>query len=190
MEERYLIVGLGNPGKSYDDTRHNIGFRIVKALAEKHQIAFRPSLIRMKGSVGEGVIREKKAHLLLPLTFMNESGAAVRKGVDYYEVAHDRLIVVADDVDLPFGMLRLREKGSSGGHKGLKSVEAHLGTQEYARLKVGVGGRENGDLADFVLGKFTKEEQCALPEIIDRAVRALELWIAEGAEPAMQEANK
>lgn len=190
MEERYLIVGLGNPGKTYDDTRHNIGFKIVKALAEKHQITFRPSLIRMKGSVGEGTIKEKKAHLLLPLTFMNESGASVRKGVDYFEIPLDHLIVVADDVDLPFGSLRLRGKGSSGGHKGLKSVEAHLGTQEYTRLKVGVGGREKGDLADHVLEKFTKEEQSALPEIIDRAVMALELWIAEGAPPAMHEANK
>jgi len=190
MEERYLIVGLGNPGKTYDDTRHNIGFKVVKALAEKHKISFRSSLFRMKGSVGEGIVSEKKAQLLLPLTFMNESGRAVRKAVDYYQLPLGHLIVVVDDVDLPFGTLRLREKGSSGGHKGLKSIEAHLGTQDYTRLKVGVGGREKGDLADYVLGKFTKEEQSALSEIIDRAVMALELWIAEGAEPASQKVNK
>lgn len=182
MEERYLIVGLGNPGETYDDTRHNIGFKIVKALAEKHKITFRSSLFRMKGSMGEGIIQEKKVQLLLPMTFMNESGAAVRKGVNYYQLPLDHLIVVTDDVDLPFGTLRLKEKGSSGGHKGLKSVEAHLGTQDYARLKAGVGGREKGDLADYVLGKFTKEEQSALPEIVDRAVTALELWITERAQ--------
>ncbi len=181
-QESFLIVGLGNPGKTYDDTRHNIGFRIVKALAEKHKIAFRPSLIRMKGSIGEGTIREREVRLLLPLTFMNESGLSVRKGIDFYKIPLDHLIVVADDVDLPLGTLRLRERGSSGGHKGLKSIEAHLGTQEYARLKVGVGGRENGDLADYVLGKFTSEEQSALPEVIDRALEALELWLTEVGE--------
>lgn len=190
MEERFLIVGLGNPGKTYDDTRHNIGFRIVKALAEKYNISFRPSLIRMKGSIGEGTIREREVRLLLPLTFMNESGLSVRKGIDFYKIPLDRLIVVADEVDLPFGRLRLKVKGSSGGHKGLKSIEAHLGTQEFARLKVGVGGRSEGELAGHVLGKFTKEEQSALPEIIDRAVIALEMYIAEGAEPAMQQINK
>ncbi|MBS0628850.1 MAG: aminoacyl-tRNA hydrolase [Verrucomicrobia bacterium] len=190
MEDRFLIVGLGNPGQTYDDTRHNVGFRIVKALAQKHQISFRPSLIRMKGSVAEGTIKEKPTTLLLPLTFMNESGLAVRKGVDFYKLPLDRLIVVADDVDLPFGGMRLKTKGSSGGHKGLKSIEAHLGTQDYTRLKVGVGGREKGDLADYVLDKFTKEEQSALPEIIDRAVMVLELWVAEGAPAAMHEANK
>lgn len=190
MEEgRYLIVGLGNPGKIYDDTRHNIGFKIVKALAEKYGIALRPSLIRLKGSGGEGKILEKRVQLLMPLTYMNDSGASVRKGVDYYKISLDRLIVVADDVDLPFGTLRLREKGSSGGQKGLKSIEAHLGTQEYPRLRVGVGGRGEGELAGHVLGKFTDKEQSALPEIIDRAITALELWIAEGAEPAMQKVN-
>lgn len=188
-EERYLIVGLGNPGKIYDDTRHNIGFKIVKALAEKYSIPIRPALIRLKGSSGEGRIGEKKVHLLMPLTFMNESGLSVRKGIDYYKIPHDHLMVVADDVDLPFGALRIRAKGSSGGHKGLKSIEAHLGTDNYARLKVGVGGRGEGELAGHVLGKFTEKEQNDLPEIIDRAITALELWIADGAEPAMQKVN-
>lgn len=189
-KECCLIVGLGNPGKLYDDTRHNIGFKIVKTLGLKHNIALRPSLIRAKGSVGEGEIGGKKAQLLLPLTYMNESGTAVRKGIDYYKIPIDRLIVVTDDVDLPFGSIRMRVKGSCGGHNGLKSIEAHLGTQEFTRLKVGVGGRDAGALADYVLGRFTKEEQEALPEIVDKAVNALELWIAEGAEKAMQEANK
>jgi len=178
-EERYLIVGLGNPGKAYDDTRHNIGFRIVKALAAKYGISFRPSLIRSKGSVGEGKIRDKSVLLLLPLTYMNESGLAVRKSVDYYKFPIDHVIAVADEVDLSFGTIRLRPKGSSGGHKGLKSIEAHLGTQEYARLRVGVGGREEGYLVDHVLGKFTSEEQSVLPEVVDRAVEALELWLSD-----------
>jgi PTH1 family peptidyl-tRNA hydrolase len=188
-EERYLIVGLGNPGKTYDDTRHNIGFRIVKTLAAKYGISFRPSLIRAKGSIGEGKIRDKNARLLLPLTYMNESGSAVKKSVDYYKIPIDHLIVVADDVDLPLGKTRLKTKGSCGGHNGLRSIESYLGTQEYARLKVGVGGRNESELVDHVLGKFTGEEQDALPEIIDRAVKAIELWLAEGVETAMQEFN-
>lgn len=191
MEKKsYLIVGLGNPGKDYDNTRHNVGFQIVKALASKYCISFRPSLIRVKGSIGEGEIKDRKARLLLPLTYMNESGLAVRKGIDYYKIPFDQLIVVTDDVDLPFGSLRIRVKGSCGGHNGLRSVEAHLGTQEYTRLRVGVGGRRGSELADYVLGRFTSEEQRALPEIVDRAINALELWISDGVELAMQEANK
>ncbi len=190
MEERYLIAGLGNPGKTYDDTRHNIGFRVVKALAEKMGTSFRPSLVRTKGSVAEGRICEKKAHLLLPLTYMNESGAAVRKCVDYFKIPVDQLIIVTDDVDLSFGGIRIRAKGGSGGHNGLKSIEAHLGVQEYARMRIGVGGRQKGELSDYVLGRFTAEEQKVLPEIVEKAVEALEIWISEGVEAAMRKANR
>lgn len=187
--ERFLIIGLGNPGRTYDDTRHNIGFQIVKALAAKYGITFRPSLVRAKGSLGEGKIQEKKTLLLLPLTYMNESGQSVRKCTSYYKVPTSNLIVVTDDVALAFGQMRLRAKGGSGGHNGLKSIEAHLGTQEYNRLRIGVGDRERGDLADYVLGRFTQVEQKNLPEIIDRAMEALEVWLKDGIEAAMQKAN-
>ncbi|NGX37021.1 MAG: Peptidyl-tRNA hydrolase [Chlamydiae bacterium] len=186
----YLIVGLGNPGKTYDDTRHNVGFRVIKALAAKLGITFRPSLVRAKGSLSEGNIRDKKAYLLLPLTYMNESGIAVRKCADYYKIPIERVIVVTDDVALPFGQLRLRAQGSCGGHNGLRSIEAHLGTQEYSRLRIGVSNREEGDLADYVLSKFSQEEQRALPDVVASAIEALELWLTEGNEAAMQKTNK
>ena len=189
LEERFLIVGLGNPGKKYDDTRHNIGFRVVKALAAKYGITPRPSLIRAKGNFGKGTIRDKMAYLLLPMTFMNESGLAVRKCMDYYKIPLSQLLVITDDVAIPFGSLRLRVKGSCGGHKGLKSVETHLGTSEYARLRLGVGDREQGDLADYVLDRFSQEEQAQLPEMNDRAIHGIELWLESGAEAAMQEVN-
>ncbi len=189
-EERHLIVGLGNPGKTYANTRHNIGFRIIASFAQRYGITFRPSLVRAKGSLGEGRAKEKKVLLLMPLTYMNESGLAVRRCSAYYKVPAAATVVVADDVALPFGQLRFRTKGSSGGHNGLKSVEAHLGTQEYPRLRVGVGNREDTELADYVLGEFTGEEQRLLSDIVERSVHALELWLTEGAETAMQEANK
>jgi len=190
MEERYLIVGLGNPGKNYEDTRHNIGFRIVKAFANKLGTSFRSALLRAKGSIGEGNIQDKKALLLLPLTYMNESGAAVKKCVHYYKIPIDHLIVVTDDVDLPFSSIRLRSKGGCGGHKGLKSIEAHLGTQEYNRMRIGVGRQIQGELADYVLSRFTTREEDVIPDVIERAVQALKLWILEGIETAMQKVNR
>ncbi|NGX59986.1 MAG: Peptidyl-tRNA hydrolase [Chlamydiae bacterium] len=188
-EKRFLIVGLGNPGKTYENTRHNIGFRIVKALAAKWGITLRPSLIRAKGGFGKKTIQDKEAHLLLPLTYMNESGLAVRKCLNYYKIPLDQLMVVTDDVAIPLGTLRLRIKGSCGGHKGLSSVEKHLGTTEYARLRVGVGDRSVGELADYVLGRFSLEEQTQLPAIVDQAIHGIELWLEKGAETAMQEVN-
>lgn len=188
MQKRYLIVGLGNPGKSYEKTRHNIGFQIVKAFAKKHSITFRASLSQVKGSLGMGVFGEKKIFLLLPLTYMNQSGQSVRQCLDYYKI--DDLIVITDDIALVLGRIRMRLKGSSGGHNGLKDVEAKLKTQEYKRLRVGVGDRNSGDLADYVLGRFTEEEQKQLPEIITRCVCVLETWLLEGEEVAMLRANR
>lgn len=190
MEDRFLIIGLGNPGKTYERTRHNIGFRVVKALAAQYGILFRPSLVRAKGSVGEGKIKEAKALLLLPLTYMNESGLSVRKCMDYYKIQKDHLIVVTDDVALPFGQLRIREKGRSGGHNGLKSIQAHLGTDEYVRMRFGVGDRLHGELSDYVLGTFNSEEEQELPQIVERATHFIEMWLLEGVEAAMQEANR
>lgn len=188
-EENYLIVGLGNPGKTYEGTRHNIGFRIVKALAAKYGLVFRPSLIRAKGSVAEGAIRNKETLLLLPLTYMNDSGLSVRKALDYYKVGSSHLIVVADDVALPIGKIRFRGKGSCGGHNGLRSVEAHLGTIEYPRLRIGVGEQGQEELADYVLSRFTPQEENELVDVVDRAIHGIEVWLENGAEIAMQEVN-
>jgi PTH1 family peptidyl-tRNA hydrolase len=188
-EERFLIVGLGNPGAKYDDTRHNIGFRVLKALAAKYSITFRPSLIRAKGSLGKGTIREKMTHLLMPLTYMNESGASVQKCMKYYKIPTSQMLVVTDDVAIPFGTLRLREKGSCGGHNGLRSIESHLGTTEYNRLRFGVGDREKGDLADYVLGNFSREEQVELPGFIDQAISGIEEFLESGMLAAMNKMN-
>ena len=189
MKSSILIVGLGNPGSRYEYTRHNIGFRIVKALAAKHQILLKSALVKTKGSLGEGEIKDCKVQLLLPLTYMNESGAAVKKCLDYYKIPLDQLIVIADDSDLPFGAIRLRPQGGTGGHNGLKSIEAHLGTQAYARMRIGIGSSK-GELTEYVLRNFSDEEEAALPQIVDRAIQGLETWILEGIEAAMQKTNR
>ena len=187
MQSRYLIVGLGNPGQSYENTRHNIGFRILKTFAAKYGISFRPSIMRAKGNLAQGEILGKKVFLLLPLTYMNESGLSVRKCIDYYKIdrAASHLIVVSDDIALPFGCLRFRQKGSSGGHRGLESIQAHLQTSQYARLRIGVGDRERGELADYVLGEFSREEERELPNVVDNSIGILETWLEEGIESAM-----
>lgn len=188
-EESFLIIGLGNPGKKYEKTRHNIGFRIVKALAAKYAFSFRPSLIRAKGNVAKGVIQEKTTYLLLPLTYMNDSGLSVRKACDYYKISYDHIVVVTDDVALPIGKIRFRSKGSCGGHNGLRSIESHLGTAEYPRLRIGVGGQGQEELATYVLDLFTQEEENQLIDVVDRAIHGIEVWLENGAEIAMQEVN-
>jgi peptidyl-tRNA hydrolase, PTH1 family len=172
----HLIVGLGNPGSAYEDTRHNIGFRVVGAYAEKYQLVVR-SVATVTGELARGQVHGKKAILLWPMTYMNSSGRAVRMCADYFEVPSKQILVVCDDVALPFGTLRMRENGSSGGHNGLKSIEAYLGTTDYPRLKVGIGDRQQGELADYVLGKFLKEEQMALPKIVEDAIAMIDRWL-------------
>lgn len=139
--------------------------------------------------MARGVIGGKRVLLLLPLTYMNESGLSVRLCADYFKISHDHLIVVVDDVALPFGKLRLRTTGSSGGHNGLKSIEAHLESQNYTRLRIGVGEDLERELADYVLAKFTEEEKGALNEIMDKAVTIIEIWLALGPDVAMKSAN-
>lgn len=188
-DEIFLIVGLGNPGKAYEDTRHNAGFKAVKQLAEKAGCVFKPDLELAKGQIAHGMIGGKRALLLLPMTYMNNSGYSVRLCADYFKIPHHHLIVVVDDVALPFGKLRLRTEGSSGGHNGLKSIESHLQTQNYPRLRIGVGHDPQSQLADYVLGKFTEEEKNALNETLKKAVSVIEIWLALGPEEAMKLAN-
>ena len=188
QEENYLIVGLGNPGEAYKKTRHNVGFNIVQSLAKKHSLSFKHAS-HLIGDVAQGQICGKKGLLLLPTTFMNSSGDAVRRCIDYFKIALDHMMVVCDDVALPIGTLRLRSKGSSGGHNGLKSIEAHVHTQFYARLKIGVSSPEQEELTDYVLGKFTQEESKKIQEMTEKAIEVLELWIAAGIAMAMKKAN-
>jgi PTH1 family peptidyl-tRNA hydrolase len=188
QEENYLIVGLGNPGEAYKKTRHNVGFNIVQSLAKKHSLSFKHAS-HLIGDVAQGQICGKKGLLLLPTTFMNSSGDAVRRCIDYFKIALDHMMVVCDDVALPIGTLRLRSKGSSGGHNGLKSIEAHVHTQYYARLKIGVSSPGQEELTDYVLGKFTQEESKTIQEMTEKAIEVLELWIAAGIAMAMKKAN-
>lgn len=185
----YLIVGLGNPGSSYSATRHNVGFEIAKAFAFKRSWKFRGEA-SLKAELAQGMIEDKRVLVLLPMTFMNESGQAVRSALDYFKVPLENLLLVSDDVSLATGVLRMRFKGSSGGHNGLKSVEQHLGTVHYARLRVGVGEpKERQPLEDYVLGRFAEEESKVILESFPKAVDALELWITKGVAIAMQAVN-
>lgn len=187
MIGKALIVGLGNPGKSYQGTRHNVGFAIVEKLAEKHRLKFKKEL-KFKGSIAEGQIGSDPVVLLMPSTFMNLSGEAVALVMHYYQIDLSRLIVIVDDVALPLGQLRIRINSGTGGHNGLKSVEECLQTNRYPRLRMGVGDA-SGDLSDHVLGRFSKEEEKLLPGVLERAVQAVEIWLDKGLTSAMCFAN-
>jgi peptidyl-tRNA hydrolase len=183
-----LVFGLGNPGKEYERSRHNIGFQILDVLAGRYQITFSPHKYRsLAARIGVG---EERVLLVKPLTYMNLSGEAVAPIVRFYKVPLADCLVIYDDLDLPFGRLRLRPKGGSGGHKGLKSIIQHLGTDEFPRLRVGIG-RPPGrmDPADFVLSPFTPAEEEVMAIVREEAADAVNLWIREGMERAMNHVN-
>lgn len=184
-----VIVGLGNPGLSYANTRHNLGKLVVSAFAVSMNLSFKKDS-RNSIEDAKGLFNGVNVHLVLPTTYMNESGSAVRKYLNYYRLQVESLIVVNDDVALPFGSLRIREGGSSGGHNGLKSIEEHLGTQAYLRLRMGVGQPFPGqDLADYVLGHFTQEESVQLPKFLERGVEALQHLANHTVDLAMNLVN-
>lgn len=189
MVGKFLIVGLRNPGKTYEKTRHNIGFDAVSLLAAKHRLEFRKKTEWM-ASVAEGTIGQSDGLLMGPLTFMNHSGAAIAAVLRYWKIELSRLLVVVDDVAIPVGQLRMRVNSGSGGHNGLKSVEEHLQTNCFARLRIGVGCDDREDLASYVLGRFSAEEQELFPAILDRAVQAMEIWLELGINRAMDFANQ
>lgn len=188
----FLIIGLGNPGSGYEKTRHNVGFRVVKWFAKRHGIELRKAA-RISAEIGHGTIEGVSVGLVLPLTYMNSSGEAVKECVKAFKVPLKQVMIVVDDVAFPAGDLRLKEGGSSGGHNGLKSIEAHLGTSDYPRLRLGVGSpvsrTGSRDLADYVLGKFEKAEEELLPQVFDKAADVLDCWIREGIQSAMTKAN-
>lgn len=184
-----LIVGLGNPGKSYERTRHNIGFLAVEKLASKHGLAFKKQL-KFKGSLAEGQIGSDSVILLMPQTYMNLSGESVALVMHYFQIDLSRLLIVTDDVDLPLGQLRVKINSGPGGHNGLKSVEESLQTNRYPRLRIGVGDREEGELADHVLGRFSDEDERLIPGVLERVVQSIEIWLDKGITSAMNFANK
>lgn len=186
----YIIVGLGNPGRDYENTRHNIGFDVIDRLADQENIGVLEK--KHKAVIGKGVITGEKCILAKPQTFMNLSGESVRALLDYYKVDETTgLIVISDDVSLDVGQLRIRKKGSAGGHNGLKNIIANLGHDTFMRVKMGVGEKPRGwDLADYVLGHFPPREREVMEEAVDRAADAVRMMIAEDADAAMNEYNR
>ena len=185
-----LIVGLGNPGREYRETRHNVGFMVVDEIARRHNL----TLAMAPSQIPDAMIAKKfgldGTLVAKPLTFMNNSGDPVSALARYYDISIGDLLVVVDEVALPFGRLRARARGSAGGHNGLKSVIARLGTMEFARLRLGVGrGDPRRDLADHVLAKFEPEERPVLDEFITRAADAAEMFAADGIEKVMNAYN-
>ena len=185
----YIIVGLGNPTKEYDNTRHNIGFAAIDMLADKYGINV--TEVKHKALLGKGVINGNKVILVKPMTYMNLSGEAVRSVVDYYKVDEaEELIVIYDDISLDVGQLRVRKKGSAGGHNGIKNIIAHLGHDVFQRIKIGVGEKPKGyDLADYVLGHFSKEDLTTLKEGMDRVDGAVNLMLQGHIDEAMNRYN-
>ncbi len=186
----YIIVGLGNPTAQYEGTRHNVGFDVIDTIAEKYNIAL--DIKKHRAYCGKGVIAGQKVILVKPQTYMNLSGESVRSLVDYYKIdEEEELIVIYDDVSLDVGQLRIRKKGSAGGHNGIKNIIAHLGHSVFPRIKVGVGEKpKHYDLADYVLGHFTKEEAEVMAEGYEKASRAIELMVSGEIDAAMNEYNK
>ena len=190
MENVFLIVGLGNPGGEYADTRHNAGFRAAETLAERWRAGWSLEK-KFQARVAKADLGERRVVLCEPQTYMNQSGEAVRAVLGFYRVPVARLLVLVDDADLPFGEIRLRGRGSSGGHHGLDSVAEHVGTTDYARLKIGIGQRRDGprQITGFVLSPFAGEEKKTLGKILARVADQAECWMAEGVERAMNKFN-
>ncbi|MGH7495054.1 MAG: aminoacyl-tRNA hydrolase [bacterium] len=190
MAEKFLVAGLGNPGKRYVQTRHNVGFMAVDLLAEQLRISFKAGKgDYLVSEVARASDAEKEVILLKPLTFMNNSGVAVRHAMDYFKIDLDKLLLILDEFQLPFGKLRLRPQGSDGGHNGLASVIQHLGSQDFSRLRIGIGSETKGDSADFVLSRFSKSEQEELPALIARAAEAALEFIRYDLPRAMNKFN-
>ena len=171
-----LIVGLGNPGREYELTRHNIGFMAIDELAKRWNISLNEQ--KFKGVFGAGFVNGEKVMLLKPLTYMNLSGESIRPLMDYYKIDVEDFVVLYDDLDIPVGKLRLRMKGSAGGHNGVKSTISHLGTQEFQRIRMGIDRPKNGmKVVDYVLGRFTSEEIPDVNHSIEKAADACEEWL-------------
>ena len=185
----WLIVGLGNPGGEYENTRHNAGFAVADELARRGGFAIQR--VKFKALTAAAAIGGQGVLVMKPTTYMNLSGEAVGEAARFYKLAPDHVLVISDDVDLPLGKLRLRAGGSAGGHTGLKSIIQHLGSDRFPRLKVGVGGKPHPDyeLADWVLGKLTGEDKKAMDETVKRAADAVECFLKEGPQKAMNQFN-
>jgi PTH1 family peptidyl-tRNA hydrolase len=186
MEDIFLIVGLGNPGAEYANTRHNAGFLLVEKLAARWKCDWSNEK-KFRARIAKTAYNNKRVFLCEPQTFMNLSGETVGALKNFYQLPLVQLMIVADDADLPLGTVRLRSSGSSGGHHGLESIEQHVASREYARLKIGIG-RKDGlrEITNHVLGRFDSAENELLGKVLDRASRQVETWLDAGTEKAMQ----
>lgn len=184
-----LIAGLGNPGKQYEMTRHNLGFMVILELAERYKISLRASRFT-KAHCGHGEIEGHDVLFVLPTTFMNNSGVAVKRLAYMKEVEVENILVICDDLNLDFGRIRIRGKGSAGGHNGLKSINKLLDTQDYSRLRMGISQAGSQEIKDYVLAEFPKKERDLLNEFVERAADGCVAWISEGISKAMERYNK
>lgn len=185
----YLIVGLGNPGNKYAGTRHNIGFSAITYLSDRFHISFTQS--KYNAIFGTGYIGSEKVILAMPQTFMNLSGESVRPLADFFKIPPSNILVIFDDISLDVGQLRIRKKGSAGGHNGIKNIIQHLGTQEFPRIKIGVGEKpQDWDLADHVLARFPAEQEPEIRQSLEAATDACEKILTDGIEAAMNVYNQ
>lgn len=183
----YIIAGLGNPGKKYEQTRHNMGFLAVDFLAEKYDI--KVNKIRFRALTGEGRIAGQKVLLLKPQTYMNLSGESVRLALEYYKVSPQELIVIYDDIDIQAGMIRIRKKGSAGTHNGMRNILYHIRTEDFPRIRVGIGSGRKEDMINYVTGSVPKDEITLLKEAADKASCGAACIVEKGIEKAMNEYN-
>ena len=185
----WLLVCLGNPGDQYENTRHNVGFQVADAVAERHNVPIQR--LKFRALTNTITVGEKKVLLMKPVTYMNLSGEAVHEAASFYKVPPERILVVSDEVALAPGKIRVRRSGSAGGHNGLKNIIAHLGTDQFPRIRVGVGQKPHPDydMADWVLGKFQGEDKKAVEGAVKRAADAAECLIQEGVDKAMNRYN-
>jgi PTH1 family peptidyl-tRNA hydrolase len=182
-----IIVGLGNPGEKYVKTRHNFGFMVIDRLAQQLEMGCNQK--KFRSFFCKKTVEQEEIILLKPQTFMNMSGVAVREAVDMYKCALHDLMVVCDDLDLPLGKIRIRRTGGCGGHRGLESIAASLGSTSFSRLRVGIGRPAVGDTRDYVLSVFSKEEEAIVAEITEKACQALKVWVFEGIDACMNKFN-
>ena len=185
----WMLVCLGNPGDQYDNTRHNVGFMVADQLGERYRLPIQK--LKFKDLTNVFTISGEKVLVMKPVTYMNLSGEAVRPAADFYKIPPEHIIVISDDTALDVGKLRIRKSGSAGGHNGLKSIIQHLGTDQFPRIRVGVGKKPHPDydLADWVLGKFQGEDRKAIAAAVERCADAVECYIKEGPDRAMNKFN-
>ena len=184
----YIIVGLGNPGKQYENTRHNVGFNVIDILAEEYGISV--TKMKHKALIGEGRVGTEKVVLVKPVTYMNLSGESLAEIYNFYKVETSNIVVIYDDIDLDVGKIRIRKKGSGGTHNGMRSIIKCLGSNEFPRVRVGISKPKNGqDLADFVLSRFAKEDEKSLNESFENAVAAIDCAIRQDLDLAMNRYN-